>query len=84
VLVPVVLVPVVVVGLAVVPVEVPVVDVPVEDDPVEEVEADKPESIYISRRFPAPQYSKALPGQMNEQSLCVVARTEPALMVLPQ
>jgi hypothetical protein len=41
------------------------------------------ESIYISNRFPAPQYSYWFPGQMNEQSV-KAASTEPALIVLPQ
>ena len=40
-------------------------------------------SMYISSRFPAPQYSYALPGQTIEQSL-VAARTDPVLMTLPQ
>jgi hypothetical protein len=41
------------------------------------------EHTYISNRFPAPQYSKWFPGQMNEQSV-KAAGAEPALMVLPQ
>jgi hypothetical protein len=41
------------------------------------------ERIYISNRFPAPQYSWLFPGQMNEQSV-KAAGAEPALMVLPQ
>jgi hypothetical protein len=39
--------------------------------------------LYISRRFPAPQYSNSFPGQTIEQSLAAV-RTEPVLMTLPQ
>jgi len=39
--------------------------------------------LYISRRFPAPQYSNSFPGQTIEQSLAA-ARTEPVLMTLPQ
>ena len=39
--------------------------------------------VYISNRFPAPQYSYGLPGQIKEQSL-KAARTDPVLMTLPQ
>lgn len=38
---------------------------------------------YISRRFPAPQYSYALPGQVKEQSVRA-AGTEPAFKEFPQ
>lgn len=40
-------------------------------------------SMYISSLFPAPQYSYGLPGHTKEQS-DKVARTEPALITLPQ
>jgi hypothetical protein len=40
-------------------------------------------SMYISSLFPAPQYSYGLPGHVKEQS-DKVARTEPALITLPQ
>ena len=40
-------------------------------------------SMYISSLFPAPQYSYGLPGHTKEQS-DKVARTEPALIILPQ
>jgi hypothetical protein len=40
-------------------------------------------SLYISSRFPAPQYSYGLPGQIKEQSL-KSARIDPSLIVLPQ
>lgn len=40
-------------------------------------------SMYISRRFPAPQYSYSLPGHANEQSETVVL-TDPALGDEPQ
>lgn len=40
-------------------------------------------SMYISSRFPAPQYSYGLPGQIKEQSP-KAARTDPVLMALPQ
>lgn len=40
-------------------------------------------SMYISSLFPAPQYSYGLPGHTKEQS-DEVARTEPALITLPQ
>jgi hypothetical protein len=39
--------------------------------------------MYISSLFPAPQYSYALPGQIKEQSV-KAARTDPALITLPQ
>jgi hypothetical protein len=39
--------------------------------------------LYISRRFPAPQYSNWFPGQTIEQSLAA-ARIEPVLIALPQ
>jgi len=42
------------------------------------------ESLYISNLFPAPQYSYLLPGQVNEQSAWLVAKTDPVLRVLPQ
>lgn len=41
------------------------------------------ESMYISRRFPAPQYSYWFPGQINEQSERVVL-TDPVLGDVPQ
>ena len=41
------------------------------------------ESMYISRRLPAPQYSYWLPGQVKEQSDKVVL-TDPALGDVPQ
>jgi hypothetical protein len=40
--------------------------------------------MYSSRRFPAPQYSKLLPGQRKLQSAWFVAETLPGLKVLPQ
>jgi phosphatidate phosphatase PAH1 len=40
-------------------------------------------SMYISNLFPAPQYSYELPGHTKEQS-DKDARTEPALITLPQ
>lgn len=42
------------------------------------------ESVYISNLLPAPQYSYLLPGQVNEQSAWLVAKTDPVFMVLPQ
>jgi hypothetical protein len=72
--VPVVEVPVTpVVGLVVVP-------VPVVEEP-EVVGA--LESLYSSKRLPAPQYSNALPGHTKEQSV-KAAGTDPALRALPQ
>jgi hypothetical protein len=41
-------------------------------------------SLYISSLFPAPQYSYWFPGQVNEQSVWVVARTEVESRMLPQ
>jgi hypothetical protein len=38
---------------------------------------------YISSLLPAPQYSKALPGQMKEQSL-KAAKIDPVPRALPQ
>ncbi len=49
---------------------------------LEVLAADCP-SLYISSLFPAPQYSYGLPGHTKEQS-DKVARTEPALITLPQ
>lgn len=40
-------------------------------------------SLYISSLFPAPQYSRLLPGHMKLQSPSV-ARSDPAPSVLPQ
>ena len=61
--------------------------VPVRPVPVAvvvlEVDVAALESLYRSRRFPAPQYSYWLPGQTKEQSVAG-ATTEPALIVLPQ
>ncbi len=65
-----------------VPVLVPVV-VPVVVPVAEPVAVAALVSSYISSRFPAPQYSYWLPGQVNEQSVAG-ARTEPVLIVLPQ
>lgn len=66
---------------------VPVAVVPVRLVPVAVLEDETPVaalvSLYMSRRFPAPQYSYWLPGQTKEQSVAG-ARTEPALIVLPQ
>jgi hypothetical protein len=48
-----------------------------DEEPVTEV------SLYSSKRFPAPQYSYGLPGQMKLQSVSA-AGTEPALRLFPQ
>jgi hypothetical protein len=40
--------------------------------------------LYNSSLFPAPQYSRLLPGQRKLQSDCKVALTLPAFKVLPQ
>lgn len=42
------------------------------------------ESLYISSLLPAPQYSYSFPGQINEQSAWLVAKTDPVFMMLPQ
>jgi hypothetical protein len=49
---------------------------------LEVLAADCP-SLYISSLFPAPQYSYGLPGHTKEHS-DKAARTEPALITLPQ
>lgn len=52
-------------------------------DPLLLVEVESEESMYISSLLPAPQYSYALPGQVNEQSESVVL-TDPVLGDVPQ
>jgi hypothetical protein len=81
----VVLVPVVLVDVLEVVVPVTAVEV-VDFVPVVELDAEVVAplvSMYISNRFPAPQYSYGLPGQTKEQSV-KAARTDPVLMTLPQ
>jgi hypothetical protein len=48
-----------------------------DEEPVAEV------SLYSSKRFPAPQYSYELPGQVKLQSVSA-AGTDPALRLFPQ
>jgi hypothetical protein len=58
--------------------------VPEVEDAVEDaVEGTAEDSLYSSRRFPAPQYSSGFPGQMKLQSVSA-AGTDPALRLFPQ
>ena len=61
-----------------------VVDSTVEAAGLEDVVAAVGMRLYNSSLFPAPQYSRLLPGQRKLQSVCKVALTLPALRVLPQ
>jgi len=59
-----------------------------DDDDVDETDDDDDPvgagpTLYISSLFPAPQYSKALPGQVKLQS-AVIAKTDPTPRALPQ